>query len=62
VYIHIPGTDKKEAFRAGFKILLLSFRRRPESREMKCYPVFSIPFWTPAFAGVTVFHRFEISS
>jgi hypothetical protein len=23
---------------------------------------FSIHFWTPAFAGVTVFHRFEIGS
>ncbi|MBA4369312.1 MAG: hypothetical protein C0403_16935 [Desulfobacterium sp.] len=29
---------------------------------MKYYPVFSILFWTPAFAGVTVFDRFEISS
>jgi diguanylate cyclase (GGDEF)-like protein len=40
---------------ANFKTTLLSFRRKPESS------VFAI-FWTPAFAGVTVFDSFEIGS
>jgi hypothetical protein len=34
---------------------LLSFRRKPESRIFRT-------FWTPAFAGVTLFNRFEIGS